>query len=110
MDAIIPPKSLALPMDRRIKDKKILTRPMPSVEVRKRKLLLVLTIWTWIVAAFVSIAFYVAVCNNQMGTESLAGLLLGMIIFGWIMVARYFRATIKFVQSTEQGDQYGKQN
>ena len=52
-----------------------------------------LTFTTWIVTVFLSLLFYMAVRMNLTGIGWLAGLLLGMLLLGWIMVVYYYHLT-----------------
>jgi uncharacterized membrane protein (DUF485 family) len=105
MRAQARPKSLVLPLVEKKTGWKAQTgNNIPFVQTKKSRFLLALTSLTWIFAAFVSIAFYIAVRSNRAETEWLAALLLGMLILGWIMVALYFREGNKPVQPTGRGD------
>jgi hypothetical protein len=102
-------KVVRFPIAGRIIDRKTHARPIRSVEAF-RKFLLNLTVCTWIVAVLSFILFYVAVRTDLAGTDWLAGLLLGMLILGWIMTAYYLHETMKPVHPPVQGDRHDKQN
>ena len=101
-------KSLVLPIDERINLRKTKTLSVSSVLTKKRKFLRALAIWTWIVAVLLSILFHFALRNDLAGMDWLAGLLLGMVLLGWIVTAYYYRVTGKPVPSLTQGDRYDK--
>jgi cobalamin synthase len=78
----------------------------PTAHASKRKFLLALTIWTWITAALLSVLFFLGVHSLMEGLDWLAGLLLGMIVFGWVVTLSYIRALNQPIQGVK-GDRYG---
>ncbi len=94
------PKSMAFPINKRIRGRNDQTSSSVFVHIKKCKFLLALTVLTWIVAAFVSVAFYIDVRSNRAEADWLACILMGMVFLGWIMLASYFRAAGKPIRST----------
>ncbi len=101
-------KSLVIPIDTRKTSGKVLTSSTLFVKSKKGAFLLALTILTWIVAAFVSVAFYIAVRVNPAVADWLAFILLVMVFLGWFLFARYARAIGKPVPPAGQGDRHEK--
>jgi type VI protein secretion system component VasK len=101
-------KSMVLPIDERVSDRKAKNLSVPSVLVQKRKLLQALTIWTWMIAVLLSVLFYFALRYDLVGMDWLAGLLLGMVFLGWIVTGYYYRVTDKPSRSLNQEDRYDK--
>jgi len=64
----------------------------------------VIIVWAWMITVLVSTVFYFAVRNNQAGIDWLAGLLLGLGVLDWILVAHYFRMANKPIRSAEKGE------
>jgi hypothetical protein len=93
-------KSLVLPIDKRRTTRKIQIRSKSSARTKKLLFLRALAICIWIMAVLLSILFYFALRKDLVGIEWLAGLLLGMVILGWIVIAYYYRAADKPFQMT----------
>jgi lipopolysaccharide export LptBFGC system permease protein LptF len=102
------PGSMVFPNDGRKTDIKAQPYSVSFDQAKKKKILLTLTVWIWILAVIAFSAFYVAVRSNRPGTDLLAGICLGMVILGWIIVARCFKLANKQVQRTEKGRRYEK--
>jgi hypothetical protein len=101
-------KSLVLPIDKRKVDRKVKTCSSSVIQAKKSKILFTLTVLTWIVAVFLSIAFYVAVRKNLAQADLLACILVGTVFLGWILFAWHFRSVNNPVQPTGQGGRYEK--
>jgi hypothetical protein len=100
------PKSLILPVGKWNNDRRVQTGSTAFVQAKKSKILFTLTVLTWIVAAFVAIAFYIAVRKNLAQADFLACILMGTVFLGWILFAWHFRTVNKPVQPTGQGDRH----
>jgi Na+/melibiose symporter-like transporter len=101
-------KSLILPIDKRKADRKVKTCSISVIQAKKSKFLFTLTVFTWIVAVFLSIGFFFAVRKNLAQADLLACILLGTVFLGWILFAWHFRSVNKPVQPTGQGDRHEK--
>jgi hypothetical protein len=109
MSTQVRAKSLVIPIDIKKTGRKVLTSSTLFVKTKKREFLLTLTILTWIVAMFVTVAFFFAVRNTLAEADLLACILLGTVFLGWIILASYFRATGTTARPTgkrERNDQH----
>jgi hypothetical protein len=108
MSTQVRSKSLVIPINPRKTGGKVLTSSTLFIKPKKREFLLALTKLTWVVAAFVSIAFYISVRMNLAEADWLACILLVLVFLGWIMLARYVLATGKPVPPAGQGERHEK--
>lgn len=99
-------KPLILSIDKRKGDRKVQAISTSVVQAKKSKLLFELTVFSWIVAVFLSIGFFLAVRANLAQADLLAYILLGTIFSGWILFAWHFRSVNKPVQSPGQGKRH----
>jgi hypothetical protein len=99
-------KSLILPIGKRKTDRNIQASSTLSVQAKKGKFLLALTVSTWIVGVFVSIGFYFSVRKNLAQADLLACILMGTVFLGWILFAWHFRSVNKPAQPTGQGGRH----